>query len=131
MKLKTCSSCGIECYLWKSTPKLCKSCAVKNSMQIGSIKITTKSQAKIKQFSDKKLTELAIYRKLRDKYLSDYPVCQFKDCQSTNVELHHKKSRKYFLCDSESFMSVCRIHHNWIHENCAESYELSYLIKSI
>jgi len=91
----------------------------------------SKPKVKIKQFSDKKLTELAVYCKLRDQHFAKYPICQFHGCQSTNIELHHKKSRKYFLCDSESFMSVCRNHHNWIHENCKESYKLGYLIKSI
>jgi len=115
--------------------KYCKSVNSHFSFQCSinpkNTKPLAKPKVKIKQFSDKKLSELAIYRKLRDKHLLTYPVCQFKGCSSVNIELHHKKSRKYFLCDSESFMSVCRNHHNWIHDNCAESYELGYLIKSI
>lgn len=91
----------------------------------------SKPKVKIKPFSDKKLTEMAAYRKVRDKYFLLHPVCQFKGCSSTNIELHHKRSRKYFLCDASVFMSVCRKHHNWIHDNVNEAKELGYLLQSI
>lgn len=65
MKLKICSSCGKECYLWKSTPKLCKSCALKNATPIGNIKISNKTlhdemkpSKPVKPKEDKSIPEL-------------------------------------------------------------------------
>lgn len=85
----------------------------------------------IAKFSKKMLSNLKIYRKLRDKYLEENPICEFKGCCSNQVELHHKKTREYYLCDVSIFMSVCRYHHKWIDENDNESRELGYLLKSI
>ena len=86
---------------------------------------------KISSFSQKKQKELATYRVLRDKYFKENPICEFKDCNSTEIDLHHKKSRKYHLCDVSIFMSLCRKHHNWVHENDKEARELGYILNSI
>ncbi len=138
-KLKECSECHEMTYLWKSTPRLCKPCALKiSSSKPRSSDDSSKPPKsyksvpnRIKPVSDKKLLELKEYRKLRDGYLKANPVCEFVGCNSREVDLHHKKSRKYYLCDVDIFMSVCRTHHIWIHNFCKESYELGYLIKSI
>ena len=86
---------------------------------------------RIKSVSDKKLIELAEYRVVRDKYLREHPICEFHTCDCRVVELHHKKSRKYYLSDVSIFMSVCREHHNWIHENHASAVEFGYLLSSL
>ena len=94
-------------------------------------KAIAKSKKSISKFSKKMLSNLRVYRKLRDKYLEENPVCEFKGCSSSQVELHHKKTREYYLCDVSIFMSVCRQHHKWIDENDKESRKLGYLLQSI
>ena len=124
MKLKTCSSCVIECYLWKSTPKLCKSCALKNATSVGSFKITSKSKT-IKQFSDKRLKQMAEYRKVRDKFLKENPKCQYPNCESLEVTCHHPEGRiGKKLTDSTKFKSLCWPHHKWCEENPVQAKEL-------
>ena len=140
LKTKICSNCNKECFLWKSKPyNYCKECwaKYKASESTSSPKPTNLPQKdksvlkRIKSVSDKKLVELAEYRVVRDQYLKDHPICEFYTCDCREIELHHKKSRKYYLCDASIFMSVCREHHNWIHENDAEARELGYLLSSL
>ena len=85
-------------------------------------------QYKISQISKKRLKELATYRPLRDKFMKENPVCQFKDCSNTANDLHHKARRGKNLCNVETFMAVCRACHDWIENNHAKSVELGYLI---
>lgn len=137
-KLKTCSNCNELTVLWKSSPKLCKDCyyklkskgEIKTSKSLSSVKSKV-SAGKIKSISDKRLLALKEYRVVRDKYLKDNPICEFQGCNSTDVDLHHKKPRAYHLCDVSVFMSVCRFHHNFIHDNDAKSRELGYLISGL
>lgn len=85
----------------------------------------------IPQVSKKKTKELAEYRKVRDQFFKENPVCQYPGCNSREIDLHHKKSRAYHLSDVTVFMSVCRLHHNWIHENDAEARRMGFLLSSI
>ena len=139
MKLKTCSFCKEDKLLWKANPKACKECWAKYKASESSsapkpYNLPQKDKSvlkRIKSVSDKKLVELAEYRIVRDVYLKDHPICEFYTCDCREVELHHKKSRKYYLCDVSVFMSVCREHHIWIHENDSEARELGYLLSSL
>jgi len=87
-----------------------------------------KKTKKINYFSKKMLANLAVYRPLRDKYMKENPICQFKDCNALANDLHHKARRGKNLCNVDTFMGVCRKHHNWIEENPKESKELGYLM---
>ncbi len=88
-----------------------------------------KPKKHIAPFSAKKLDELAKYRLVRDKYLESHPKCEVHDCNSEQIELHHKNKRNGDrVHDDTYFMSVCRMHHTWIHEHPKESRELGYLI---
>jgi hypothetical protein len=137
-KPKLCSSCNELKILWRANPKLCKQCnqisvsKQQKSKTNTNDSSTTKSRSyRIKSVSDKKLQELKEYRIVRDRYLKENPVCEFVGCESRDVELHHKKSREYYLCDVSIFMAVCRVHHNWIHNNDEKSRELGYILSSL
>ena len=139
MKLKECSVCHHPVYLWKANPKLCKTCwlKIKPSKQRSQDELNSipekqnKSSKPIKNLSDKKLIELKEYRIVRDRYLKENPVCEFEGCSSREVELHHKKPRAYHLCDISVFMSVCRRHHTWIHDNDKEAREIGLLMSGL
>lgn len=135
MKKKICSSCGIECFLWKSTPKLCKSCALKNSTPIGTFTMTSnktlqtpKNIKPISKQSDKEKKRQTAYSALRKVYMEQHPKCMFKDCQRPSTECHHIRGRLGdYLLDTSEWMAVCNEHHVHIHNNDKESRELGYL----
>jgi len=136
MKLKICSSCQKECYLWKSNPKQCKECSLKQATPIGNYKITTKSsdikpvekRTPINKKSDKQKKIDAAYSVLRKQFMKDHPLCMFKNCISISTECHHIRGRgKDYMLDSREWMAVCKPHHDYIHANDKESRELGYL----
>ena len=138
MKLKICSSCQKECYLWKSSPKLCRECAMKSATQVGNYKLTTKSissdikpvekRTPINKKSDKQKKIDAAYSVLRKQFMKDHPLCMFKNCISISTECHHIRGRgKDYMLDSREWMAVCKPHHDYIHANDKESRELGYL----
>lgn len=100
---------------WKSTKPLKSSSLLKGG---GFIK---KKSEKFNKKEEK-------YNHLKKDYLTNHPICEFPGCTSTLVEIHHKKGRvgenmfKYF-------MSVCRLHHRYIHDNVKESFENGWLLK--
>lgn len=79
----------------------------------------------ISKFSEKKISQLAEYRKVRDKYLKENPICEFPECNSSKVELHHSKGKiGELLTDVRHFKSLCRTHHRFIEENPLEAKKL-------
>jgi hypothetical protein len=128
-KKKTCKTCNLEKYIYARGN--CLDCDKKETPFKHGIKTDTeknKKRKRIPYYSKKMLDELKIYRPLRDEFMQKNPICQFKGCSKLANDLHHKARRKENLCNVETFMSVCREHHNWIEENHAESVRLGYLI---
>lgn len=83
----------------------------------------------IKPISDKRAEELAKYREVRAEYKKAHPQCEVLGCTKKGQDLHHKNERHgKRVYDSEYFMSVCRYHHRWIHENPKEAREMGYLV---
>ena len=81
---------------------------------------------KIKKVSDKKALNDAIYKVLRDKFISENPICMvFKNFPSTDV--HHKKGKigKNYL-DVSTFLAVCREAHRKIEDNPEWARENGY-----
>ena len=133
MKLKTCSVCNKETYLWKSNPPSCKDCWLKIKAQgessgPKSYKTPKKKESRsyrIKNVSDKKLVELKEYRVVRDRYLADNKVCEHPDCKNPSEDLHHAKGRVgKLLTDVRYFKALCRKCHRWVEENPEQSKEI-------
>lgn len=123
-KRKICSFCNKESKLFYSSPPCCGSWRCKSlynqlKSKKGISTLPCKKVNKIKTFSDKKMKELAVYRKLRDEYLNRKPFCEIKSpkCTGITTELHHKKPRRYFLCDISSFCASCRACNTYVEEN--------------
>ena len=89
--------------------------AAKNESN-GTIKVNKPSG--IKTFSDKRLKQMAVYRKNRDKYMKENQICEVDDCNNKSNQLHHKKGREgKNLIDVKYFMACCGIcHPRRIHE---------------
>lgn len=133
MKLKTCSICDKQTYLWKSNPPSCKDCWLKikaqdQSSEPKSYKVPKKKESRsyrIKSVSDKKLTELKEYRVVRDRYLAEHKVCEHPDCKNPSEDLHHAKGRVgSLLTDVRYFKALCRRCHRWVEENPEQSKEI-------
>lgn len=135
-KLKTCSGCGKDSYLWKSNPPLCKPCAMRskarNDDSAEKVSVPQKKKKvpkRIAPVSDKQKERLVKYRIVRDKFLRDNPNCEI--CGNTPVELHHKMPRAYSLCDVSVFMSVCRSCHERIERDDSWARENGYKINHL
>lgn len=90
----------------------------------------TKSK-RIKPISDKKLEELKEYRLLRDAYMKNHEICEVKGCSRLSQDLHHKKPRAYYLCDTSIFMATCRQCHTKIESEDAWARENSYKLNHL
>jgi hypothetical protein len=122
-KKKRCSVCTQERYLYKN--RMCLSCYRKIHPDEFKINQSTKP---IKKVSEKQKDRNFKYKRLREDYIKNNPICEFEDCNKPVQEVHHKSGRigKSMFQD---FMSVCSDHHFYIHNHPEESYLKGYLIK--
>lgn len=142
-KFKICFGCEKERYIWKNNQgyKYCIDCwnkikATESKNPLTSVafklidfsKISPKKPYKIKAVSNNRQEALKVYRRKRDKYLEEHPICEFPGCSSRIIQLHHKRGRiGAFLTDKRYFCSLCDNHHKWCHENDAEARKLGLL----
>lgn len=130
-KPKTCK-CGNE---FKPKSALSKWCsykcwlkAAKETKRSITVKVLVKGSP-IRKVSKKRAVENREYLKLRAKFLAENPRCAvYPELMATDV--HHmasgKDRAKHYL-DVDTWMSVSRAAHNWIHENPREARQLGYL----
>ena len=132
-KFKKCKNCGEEYQLYRSSLEPCPNKDCRKVIVDKRNKKKNSSPAKkkynyIKPISDSMAEKLAVYRPLRDKYMLQHTICQFKDCQSHSNDLHHIRGRGPYLSEVTYFMAICRPHHQWIDVNTKEARKLGYLI---
>jgi hypothetical protein len=90
--------------------------------------IENKSRKPIKVVSEKMASNLAKYRKRRDAYFKDHPVCEFPGCNSRKITLHHKRGRTgAFLTDKRWFCSLCQFHHTYVNEHSEEARKMGLI----
>ena len=86
----------------------------------------------IKPISDKQALRLKEYRKVRDEYFKDNPICEYPDCNSKDIQLHHRKGRiGSLLSDKRYFCSLCDTHHRTIELNPDLAYSLGLSLKRL
>jgi hypothetical protein len=134
-KLKICDGCGLEKHIWKSSGtgglKLCKYCW-SCQKAINSDSSQNPNDYKIPQVSSKRKKQDAEYLKLRERFLTENPVCTVSvaGCNNGATDVHHTRSgsdrNTYYLVQS-TWLAVCRSCHNWIHLNSKEARTLGYL----
>ena len=138
--MKTCSECKNEYpVLWKAKTKehgsLCKDCWQRyksGETSLKKSKNTLKRKGSLKPVSDKRAKELVEYRKVRDKFLKEVKVCQFPDCDSEQIELHHGAGRVgRLLTDPTYFVALCRKHHRFVEENPLVAKEINLSFERI
>lgn len=122
-KLSTCIECNQTRYIYSR--KMCQHCYWKSKPK----KQIQKPTKQIAKFSKKHLTSLREYRKVRDVYLKENPICQFPNCNQIASDLHHGAGRVgRFLTDTKYFKGLCRPHHQLIETSpdLAKSLGLSF-----
>ncbi len=133
MKLKVCDGCQKETVIWKNHGgfKYCKYCwSCQKAIDSDSVQKPT--DYKIPQVSSKRKKKDAEYSKLRERFLTENPLCMVKvnGCGHGATDVHHKFSGSdrdtYYLVQS-TWLAVCRNCHNWVHLNPKESRALGYL----
>lgn len=135
IKLKICSVCEAPSRLWKSSPPMCKNCAMiayankaekrpfKPLSQTNDNKVA--KAFKIAPISKNRAEALKKYRIERDKYFKEHPICEFPGCASLKITLHHLRGRcGTLLTDSRYFCSLCLKHHNYVNEHNEEAQKL-------
>ena len=130
-KLKICDGCGKNSIIWKSSGtgglKLCKQCWSCQTQDN-----TQKPTNTIPRVSAKKAKKDAEYLKLRERFLTENPICQISvaGCNHGATDVHHSKSGSdrdaYYLVQS-TFLATCRSCHLWIHSNPEKARILGYL----
>ena len=91
-----------------------------------------KKKLPISPISVSKMKELRLYRKVRDEKFKETPVCEFPECNSTEISLHHSRGRVgSFLTDKIWMRSLCWPHHQFCENNPAEAQRLQLSFKRL
>jgi hypothetical protein len=99
-------------------------------------------RTRLKKVSTKYNKELDRFHSVvKPAWLKEHPGCQFEFnrinpevplgmlCEQTyGVTVHHKLRRGKYLNDTEFFMTVCPVHHDFIEANKNKSRELGYIL---
>lgn len=124
-----------NCY-WKNRKKVKESVAkeLEPTEEIKEKKVITVSRNKKKYIipkqSAKRRSQNVLYLKKRRIFMEQYKTCQAKlsGCTYWATDLHHKKTREFYLLDETIFMAVCRNCHDYIHKNDEEARKLGFLL---
>lgn len=137
-KLKICYGCELPKIIWKNKDghKYCKFCFFRlfpgtSALRTKSVS-TIKSTKPIAKISKNRIEALKIYRRKRDKFFEENPVCMFPGCSSRKITLHHGRGRVgSFLTDKRWFKSLCWPHHKYCEENPSEAIKLNLSYKRL
>ena len=131
MKLKVCDGCQKETVIWKNHEgyKYCKNCWSCHSSKDNTQKPT---KSAISQVSSKRKKKDQEYLKLRNRFLTDFSLCQIavKGCGINATDVHHTyagANRDTFYLVQSTWLAVCRNCHDWIHAHPKESRAFGYL----
>lgn len=132
-KLKTCDGCQKETVIWKNHEgfKYCKYCW-SCQKAINSDSSQKPTDYKIPQVSSKRKKKDAEYSKLRQRYLTENPLCMIKvkGCTHFATDVHHTfngANRDAFYLVQSTWMSLCRNCHDWVHLHSKEAREMGWL----
>lgn len=74
-----------------------------------------KKRPRIPPVSERMKFQKKVYSEKRLEYLEKHPTCEYEGCNSLATEIHHKELRGKNLNNTNTFMAICREHHNDIH----------------
>ena len=131
VKLKECDGCNKETVIWKNHEgyRYCKLCWSCHKSKDNTQKPT---KSAISQVSSKRKKKDQEYLKLRNRFLTDFSLCQIavKGCSINATDVHHTyacANRDAFYLVQSTWLAVCRNCHDWIHAHPKESRAFGYL----
>lgn len=126
-KKKICNNCNTEQFIWKNDKgsRYCKNCWYKSKVEDRKPLIRKPINQKSKKM---KIADQA-YTILRKKFMENKPLCEaaLNCCNGGASDVHHKAGRGENHLKVDTWLSVCRACHTYIHENPKESRELGLL----
>ena len=132
-KLKECDGCQKMTVIWKNSEgfKFCRYCW-SCQKAINSDSSQKPTDYKIPQVSSKRKKQDAEYLKLRERFLTENPICQVSvaGCMNGSTDVHHKfagSNREAFYLVQSTWLAVCRNCHNFLHLNPKLSREMGWL----
>lgn len=95
-----------------------------------------KRKTRLSPISQRRRAGLKEYAAVKHEYLAAHQVCEVWLAENPGskkpgppaTEIHHRKGRGKYLCDTNYFLAVCREYHNLIHRNTKWAYEKGYLL---
>lgn len=89
-------------------------------------------RSKINPVSKKRARENREYLRLKRDYLEANMDCFIPFCSEMATDIHHMRGRVgTLLTDTQYFRSVCRLHHDKIHQNPEWAREQGYMLDRI
>lgn len=126
---KNCKACGEQFKLRTTLDKFCSPHCQSQYNKVNGIVKILQGRNYIAPVSEKRLSELAEYRKLKKEFMSrpENKICLVSGLPAT--EIHHMNGRENErLNDTTYWLAVNRVGHNWIHSNTIEAREKGWLI---
>lgn len=90
-----------------------------------------KRKTPLNRVSSKRAEELKEYRKLKREYIKKQSICEI--CETNKaIDIHHRLplGRGGKLCDTTIFVAVCRLCHNYIHNNPTYAEENDWILRN-
>ena len=81
----------------------------------------------LRRVSKKRRKQMHAYSLLRSAFLEAHPVCQVCD-MARSVDVHHKAKRGKNYLNVDTWLAVCRQHHEAIHANPHWARSFGYLV---
>lgn len=130
-KKKICSGCNTEQYIWKrhQGEPYCKHCWSCHSSKDNTQKPTS---SVIPLVSSKRKKKDQEYLKLRERYLTQNPLCMIKvsGCSHNATDIHHTyagSNRDAFYLVQSTWLGACRNCHDWIHARPGDARLMGWL----
>ena len=134
VKLKECDGCNKPSVIWKNHEgfKYCKYCwSCQKAIDTDNI-IQKPTDYKIPLVSSKKKKKDTEYLKLRERFLTENPICQVSvaGCMNGSTDVHNTyagSNRDAFYLVQSTWKAACRNCHDWIHAHPADARILGWL----
>lgn len=93
----------------------------------GTGKTEKKKPKPLRKVSKKRIEENKEYSAVAKKYLELFPICEVENCDNKSEQIHHVAGRLgNLLTDTDNFLAVCGICHQYIELNPLWAKEHGY-----
>lgn len=84
----------------------------------------------LKPMSHSQKQRLACYATQRRRYLKRHPMCAI--CSKRKAtDVHHRLGRGRYLLDERTWLALCRMDHQWIHDHPKLAFAKGWLVSRL